>query len=74
MFIVMFQNGDSKSKNFHKNNMFNKIKNLISEWGHFGFLLFGLMYYFAGTDHMVYLMLTLFVIEEVSSSRYDPKP
>jgi hypothetical protein len=74
MFIVIFLLGDSKFKNFHKTNMLTKIKNLISDWGHFGFLLFGLMYYLSGATDMVSLMLTLFVIEEVSSSRYDPKP
>ena len=73
-FIVMFLNGDSKFKNFHKNNMFTKIKNLISDWSHFGFLIFGLMYYLNGETTMVSLMLSLFVIEEASSSRYDNKP
>ncbi len=74
MFIVMFRNGDSKIKNFHKNNMLNKLKNLISDWGHFGFLGFGLMYYLTGATDMVSLMISLFVIEEASSTRYDPKP
>jgi hypothetical protein len=53
--------------------MLKSIRDFIINWGHFGFLGLGITYSISGEMNMAYMMLMLFVIEEVSSPRYDRK-
>jgi len=53
--------------------MLKSIRDFVINWGHFAFLGLGITYYISREINMAYMMLMLFVIEEISSPRYDSK-